>query len=76
VIETGKLEQKWRDVATLFYVQRRWLHQLSGVTQQLRDATSPSSPKPEVLPRLVADLESLAEKLDANAEEILGVLGG
>jgi len=72
-----KLEQKWRSVAALFYVQRRWIAQLSVKTQQLRAATAPSLPyNSELVARLVADVESVTESLESNAEEILDLLGG
>ena len=72
-----RLEQKWRDIATLFYVQRRWLYQLSQVTEQLRAATGPPARySADLTGELVSDLESLSDRLSDNAEDILALLGG
>jgi hypothetical protein len=72
-----RLEKKWRDVATLFYIHRRWLYQLSQLTDQLGTAVKmPSQKGKQIHLDLIEDLEALTGRLEANSERILELLGG
>ena len=72
-----KLERKWRDVAALFYLQRRWISRLSDKVQDLKVATDPQLDYDASLAaELISDLEWLTENLESNADKILETLGG